>query len=228
MPKFRLEITKGEAIRYISHLDYSRSMERALRRAKLPVAYSEGFNPHMKMAFASALSLGVTSEAEYMDVELTEAMADESVATALAAQLPPGIAVKKVRRISDRHASLMAVVNLATYRLTLTGVDLSVAEASLASFWEAAQVVYVKESPKGRREIDVKQYVTEAAVTPLAEGVALDLTIKITPTGSVKPVEVLTALTRDFALPVDPAAALINRTGLFVTDGKLRRAPIDL
>ena len=68
-----LHFTKGEAIRYISHLDYADMIQRAICRAKLPAAYSEGFNPHLKIAFASALAVRVTSEAEYMDFDLTEA-----------------------------------------------------------------------------------------------------------------------------------------------------------
>ena len=72
MFKYRAKITKGTEIRYISHLDYAGVMERAIRRAKLPAAYSEGCKPHLKLAFASALSLGVTSEAEYVDFELTK------------------------------------------------------------------------------------------------------------------------------------------------------------
>ena len=62
MYKYRAEITKGEEVRYISHLDYAGVIQRAICRAHLPAAYSEGFNPHMKMAFASALAMGVTSD----------------------------------------------------------------------------------------------------------------------------------------------------------------------
>ena len=72
MHKVRMEITKEEEVCFISHLDYARAMERAIRRAKLPAAYSEGFNPHMKLAFASALSVGVTSDAEYADIAMLQ------------------------------------------------------------------------------------------------------------------------------------------------------------
>ena len=68
----RARVTKDEPLRYISHLDYASLMQRAVRRAKIPAAYSEGFNPHMKLSFASALSVGVTSDAEYMDLELRD------------------------------------------------------------------------------------------------------------------------------------------------------------
>ena len=89
--KLRALLTKGEAIRFISHLDYASLIERAIRRAKLPVAYSEGFNPHMKFSFASALAVGVTSEAEVMDVELSRPVAQPEAWDRLAAALPPGV-----------------------------------------------------------------------------------------------------------------------------------------
>lgn len=232
MARFRLEITKGEEIRYISHLDYARAIERALRRAKLPVAYSEGFNPHMKMAFASALSVGVTSDAEYLDVDMAEDLAEEALASRLKPQLPAGIVLNRSRIIVGRPAALMAVVNLATYRITLPyGAETSAdgAAAAVRRFNEAASVSYVKESPKGRREIDVKQYLAEPVELRQApDGLELAAAIRITPTGSIKPVEVLSVLTGDFGLPGRADGARINRTGLFVSDGERRLTPLEV
>jgi radical SAM-linked protein len=224
--KLRLEITKGEALRYISHLDYVRTMERALRRAKLPVAYSEGFNPHMKMAFASALSLGVTSDSEYMDVELKSDISPEDFAASLVNQLPEGILLKGVREISVRHAALMAVINLAAYRINvpLQSGDFTAAQECINSFNQAQMVQFVKESPKGKREINVKQYVSQAAIVQAPCGIEISMTVAITPTGSVKPSDVLKTLVDQFGLAVNPAAALINRTGLYV-DGL---SPLDV
>lgn len=70
--KLRLQITKEPGIRFISHLEYQRSIEKALRRAGTPVAYSEGFNPHMRFSLASALSVGVTSSCEFVEIKLQE------------------------------------------------------------------------------------------------------------------------------------------------------------
>lgn len=71
MEKIRIALQKGEATKYVGHLDFGRAVERALRRAKLPVAYSIGFNPHMKLSFGPALGVGIASESEYIDVEMT-------------------------------------------------------------------------------------------------------------------------------------------------------------
>ena len=118
---YRGEVTKGEAIRYISHLDYADMIQRAICRAKLPAAYSEGFNPHLKIAFASALAVGVTSEAEYMDFELTEALPVAEVSARLAAKLPDGVQLSRLRLLTGRHQALMAAADQAEYEITLPG-----------------------------------------------------------------------------------------------------------
>lgn len=228
--KIRSEITKGEAIRFISHLDYARAVERALRRAKLPVAYSEGFNPHMKMAFASALSVGVVSHAEYLDVELTQEMAATDFAAALSPQFPAGIGFVRAKAITPRHQSLMAVVNLATYRISWDKATPNADwELAVAEFNKAVAVPFVKENPKGRREIDIKEYLAKPALlTREGEFPVLELAIRITPTGSVKPAEVVEVLVRDFGLAVAAEGARINRTGLFVADGDTWLSPLDI
>jgi radical SAM-linked protein len=225
-----LAITKGEEVRYVSHLDYARTIERAVRRSKLPAAYSEGFNPHMKMAFASALSVGVASEAEYMDLELKEELSPAAVGEALAAALPAGIAVRRVNLITARHAALMAVVNLAAYRvnvpLALDGF--AAAGEAIERFNAAASAVYVRETPKGRREMDLKTFVNKLVATRQPAGLEIAMDIKITPNGSVKPTEVIKALVEVFGLPADPDAALVIRSGLFVADGAGRVSPLEI
>jgi radical SAM-linked protein len=235
MAKLRLKITKGNPIRYVSHLDYAGTIERAVRRAQLPAAYSEGFNPHMKLAFASALAVGVTSEAEYLDLELTEAADITLLEAQLKSQLPAGIELKAAKYVEQHSKALMAVVNLAVYEINVLLTTDAVWEnvkTIIDNFNSEIEVIYVKQSPKGRREIDIKEYLSEPIVVkPLAENqrkLIIDLSIKITPSGSVKPVEVLAVLTDNFGLPVDKDAALINRIGLFVTDGKAECSPIEL
>ncbi|GBG56458.1 hypothetical protein SPFL3102_00260 [Sporomusaceae bacterium FL31] len=230
MEKLRTEITKGEEIRYISHLDYARVIERAIRRANLPVAYSEGFNPHMKISFASALAVGVTSEAEYLDIELNQAVAAAEVQERLSAQLPAGLRLKKAKYVDQKTPALMAVVNLAQYKVIApAGSDFAMIEKAVAEFNQALEVRYIRESPKGKKEIDVKDYVEQDIAVEQKDGlVILSMTIKITPTGSVKPGEVLKALVENFALNVVEAGALIHRTGLFIANEKVLLSPIDL
>lgn len=235
MAKLRLKITKGSEIRYVSHLDYAGTIERAVRRAKLPAAYSEGFNPHMKLSFASALAVGVTSDAEYLDLELTEEIDPASVSTRLKPELPCGISLKECKYISQRSQALMAVVNLATYEILVplaNGADWESVETSIARFNQEIKVIFIKQSPKGRREIDIKEYLAgPVAITAVPDNnsaITINLAIKITPGGSIKPAEILAALTDKFSVPVEKDNALIHRTGLFVTDGRIKRSPLEI
>jgi radical SAM-linked protein len=113
--KIRLRYKKTEAGRYLSHLDLARTMERALRRAEIPLAFSEGFNPHPKMSFASALAVGITGENEYLDVELRRRMNLERIKEQLQAAMPAALELCEVREIPIQSKSLSAQINLAEY-----------------------------------------------------------------------------------------------------------------
>jgi len=232
MGKLRLEITKGEEIRYISHLDYASAMERAVIRAKLPAAYSEGFNPHMKLSFASALAVGVTSQAEYMDIEFKEDVDLKKGIQQLTAVLPPGIEVKSGKYVPTNAPALMALVNLATYDVIVPVnkvQDIGTLEESIRLFNKAQEILYTRQTPKGRKEIEAKQYIAkDICLSQLDNEIKLVIDIKITPTGSIKPGEILDILVSMFDFVIDKDKALINRTGLYVVKNENRVKPIDL
>lgn len=91
MKRLFLSITKGEELRFLGHLDFLRTMERAVMRSEIPVAFSEGFNPHMKLSLDSALGVGVTADPLYLEIKLEEDMSTEEVRERLSRQLPRGI-----------------------------------------------------------------------------------------------------------------------------------------
>ncbi|MFC2637297.1 MAG: TIGR03960 family B12-binding radical SAM protein [Mitsuokella sp.] len=220
---YRAEITKGEALRYVSHLDYANLFLRAFSRAKLPMAYSEGFNPHMKVAFASALPLGVTSKAEYMDFELTRPLAQPEVFDRLRAQLPLGAELRALRPIEGKHKALMAEADEGTYcvRVPFFGEE-AAAEHAVCAYNAAKHAVWHRVTPKKARAIETKDYMLRP-VTCQADGkeLAFMMDIAITPAGSVKPIEVLGTMAESFGLAVNPAEAKIERTGLFGKGKKL-------
>ena len=216
MVKYRVEITKDEDIRYISHLDYAALMQRAICRAHLPAAYSEGFNPHMKIAFASALAVGVTSDAEYMDMELSEPLEPAVIAERLAPQLPSGVRLKQLKPVEGKHAALMAEVDQAVYSVEVpVQGSAKDAEKAVDAFNAAEAVVYHRVTPKKTREIEVKQYMQgKAAIHTADSSVHLLLRIRITSSGSIKPGEILALLCHDFGLPVQEPLAVIHRQAL--------------
>jgi radical SAM-linked protein len=118
--RLRIAFTKGEEIKYISHLDLMRLWERALRRARVPLAYSRGFNPRPKIAFAAPLPVGFTSRGEVMDVVLERRMSPYKFAKGLASHLPPGIELLSVEEVYPKLPSLQSQVRSAEYRVTVS------------------------------------------------------------------------------------------------------------
>ncbi|MEM5817349.1 MAG: TIGR03936 family radical SAM-associated protein, partial [Desulfitobacterium hafniense] len=99
--RVRIAYTKMEEAKYIAHLDLARVFERALRRASVRLAYSEGFNPHPKIAFGSALAVGVEGEQEYVDIELAQEMDLKELMGRLQEQLPTGIRLIEGRYVTQ-------------------------------------------------------------------------------------------------------------------------------
>ena len=214
--KYRARIHKGEELRYLSHLDYAAVVERAIIRSKLPVAYSEGFNPRMKLAFASALAVGVTSEAEYMDFELTEPLCQPEVFDRLRAQLPKGAEVVELRELHGKKKSLMAEADLACYRVILPyRGEKNAAMAAVKAFNAAGEVSYTRVTPKKTRTKEIKQYLARPLVLQFREeSLQLTMEIRIASSGSVKPGEILQVLKEQFGLDIHEEQAGIHRTAL--------------
>ena len=214
---YRGLITKGEELRYVSHLDYANLFVRACKRAGLPMAYSEGFNPHMKVAFASALSLGAASDAEYVDFEMTEALAPSEVMARLGAHLPRGAEIVRLRLLEGKHRALMADVDEARYRISVPYAgERAAVRASVARYNAAESAVWERSTPKKSRTIETKAYVKTPVSFQLENGrLMFWMNLVVTPQGSVKPIEILSVMVRDFDLPVDPSEAYVTRTGLF-------------
>jgi len=126
--RLRVTFTKGENLRFISHLDLARTWERALRRAGMPMAYSRGFHPQPKMVFAAALPVGCTGEAELMDVLFTQPLPPRRVQAGLAPRLPDGLTVQDITPVYDRAPALPTLLHSADYE-SLIETDLTAQEA---------------------------------------------------------------------------------------------------
>ena len=121
--RLRITFSKGGPLAYTSHLDLARAWERALRRAGIPLAYSQGFNPRPRLQLAAALPLGHTGEAELLDVRLERSVAVEGFARALSPILPDGLAISQVRQVLLKEPALPTRVVAAEYRVTVEGWD---------------------------------------------------------------------------------------------------------
>lgn len=212
--RVRVRYAKRGAMRFTSHRDFARAFERALRRAHVPIAYSQGFTPHPKISYASAAPTGVASEAEYLELALQAPMAPAELARALDAVLSPGLDV--VEAVEADGDSLADRIEASRWRVELPGVEPAVLRRAVAAFEAAGEVPVERLTKRGRRSTDVRPAVVMigvAAPVGAPTGVTeapcaiLDLVVRqVTP--SVRPDDVLSGLrvVADLEPPVPPRA----------------------
>ena len=229
MKKLRLALHKGEELRFLSHLDFAQAVERMIRRAEIKMAYSEGFNPHMKISFSSALALGVTAEAEYIDMDILEEDTLESIMERLNRVAPHGLEVLGGKVMPEKVKKMMAICNYAIYEVTgpVTDVDVDW-DVLLKSFNDAIEISYEKVTPKKTRIIDVKEFVKEPIVATVKDGmVTLTMGIGIYPQGTIKPSEVWNLGRQQFNWPITSSYE-INRKAIMVENESGRFTPLEV
>jgi len=144
--RLRITFAKGEPIKYISHLDLMRTWERALRRAQVPLAYSEGFNPRPKISIASALPVGFTGRGEVMDIVLSRHTSPYNFAKRLKPHLPPGMEILSVEEVYLSQPSLQSQMRYAEYRVVVES------EETLAEMEKRVKEVLSAQSLPRQRE----------------------------------------------------------------------------
>ena len=147
-----LQFQKGDIVRHLGLLDLQRTMQRALRRSGLPIAYSNGFNPHIVMSFASALSSGIPGDAELLDVSLNgEATAEECMA-AKNRVLPPALQVSRVRMVDDRFPKVSAALRQAEYTITLRGGGACAIASALPAFLAQKEIMALRKTKRSEND----------------------------------------------------------------------------
>ncbi|WP_343036756.1 TIGR03936 family radical SAM-associated protein [Flexivirga aerilata] len=193
MQKLRVQYAKRGRLRFSSTRDFQRALERALRRADIPTAFSAGFHPHPKISYANAAPTGTASEAEYFEVQLRERREPDAVLTALNAALPDGLDILAVAEAG--HGALADRLEGSRWRLDFpaeTAQQLADATARLLAM-DTAEVSRM--TKRGERTFDVR-----AAILALtADGGSLDLVLRHQ-TPLVRPDDVLAALCRHAGL----------------------------
>jgi len=149
-----IRFSKGEEIKYISHLDMQRLFQRALRRAKLPCVYSQGFNPHLNISFACALPLGVCSNAEYVEFQLEKYVHPETVKYKLNEVLPTGVRVLEAVEPKDSFPNVGSVISFAEYTFEPTEND--GVEEKLKALTDLEEIVIEKRTKKGMSNVNVR------------------------------------------------------------------------
>ncbi len=205
--RFRVWFRKGERVRYISHLDVLRSWERALRRAELPLGYSQGFTPHPKLAFASPLPLGFVSDAEVMDVTLHERVDLDEFVSRLASQTTEDMAVLRAEEIAMNSPAPQAAMLWCDYQLALA-VDPARAEAAVKEFLQLETLPFREDRGERVREYDLRKACGSLRCRLVDGVVEFDMRLQADQNLTARPEAVVTAL-----FPGE-SAPLIKRTNI--------------
>lgn len=190
MKSVRVWFSKTGAAKYISHLDLTRCMARALKLSGLPLWYTEGFNPHIYMTFSMPLSLGVTGERECMDIRLAEDFDLAEAARRLKACLPEDIAVWEITEPEDGFDKMA----FAEYELRLETEEPQALAEQIQELLARESVVVLKHSKKGDKEFDIKPHFTILDRECRPDGLTLRLRVTCSQEGSVNPSLLLDAL----------------------------------
>jgi radical SAM-linked protein len=221
--RIRIRYAKRGPMRFTSHRDFARAFERALRRARVPIAYSQGFTPHPKISYASAAPTGVASEAEYLEIGLQAPMEPAALARALDAALSPGLDVLEAVAATE-GTSLADRMEASHWRIELPGVEAEPLRLAVEAFTAAEEVLVERLTKQGRRTLDARAPIVMINVgggEPAPSGVAgapcaiLDSVVRqVTP--SVRPDDVLSGLrvVADLEPPVPPRVTRLAQGSL--------------
>ena len=224
----RIRFARGREAMFMSHLDTMRTFTRAFRRTSIPIAYSEGFNPHAEMVFGLPLQVGVTSAAEYLDIATTCDIDAGAAAAELGAQLPAGLQVIAARGRAGKR-NIMASVTHAAYEMRVSGIGGGGGEGlrgavcgggdglrgAVCAFMRSAAFTMPKETKSGTRDTDIRPLVRSLE----ADGSELRMVVRAGSADNLKPSLLLEALNRLAAPGGGFRSDALHRAALYVETG---------
>jgi radical SAM-linked protein len=222
--RVRLLWSKEESVRFVGHLATMRVFERAIRRAELPVGYTQGFHPRQKLAFGPPLTLGYTSRAEYLDIQLETPFQQEMISK-LNRALPSGYQISQGQPIFGKATSLSSLINTACYEVMLPDVGIITQEA-VDEMLSRETIMIRRIKGEETKEVDIRKSVTnlELRLSDRINSLYMELTMGNL--GFVKPEEILGQC---FLLPEKTVLSLrVCRTDLLILNNGKRLTPFEV
>ena len=184
-----MQFQKGDIVRHLGLLDLQRTMQRALRRSGLPIAYSKGFNPHMVMSFASALSSGIPGDAELLDVSLCGDVTEENCLEAMNRVLPPALKASRIRLVDDRFPKVTAAMQQAQYRITLRGGETKKMIDAIPGFLNEEEIMALRKTKKSETMVNIRPmiHVLEAEYNDDTETAVVIARVSFVEAATLKP-----------------------------------------
>lgn len=225
MPSYRARFVKQGDLRYLSHLELIKAIERGIRRAGLEMVYSEGFHPHPKLSFGPALSVGIASCDEYFDMELVREYPEAKILEDLNRVLSEGIKVLAVKKILQRVKPLNAIINRASYIVMLKvdpGERLEIFN-QLNQLTSLTIIEVARKSKEGQKIVNIRPWLHNLTIGIKGDNLLeLEFVGQIGSGGNLRPDDLLGVISR----PVE--VLTITRTGLWHEEAGLVKKPFDL
>ncbi len=213
MNKYRLKFSKTGKIKYTGHLDLLKMFQRAIKRANLPISYSQGFNPHQIMSFAIPLPLGMESEAEYIDMQFDENIEPNFIKDTLNKNMPIGMEILNVVKLKEGQKSAPSIVVIGEYEILL---DNSISKDNIDNFLSQQEINVERVSKKRGKEILKTVNIKEDIFNiELIENNKIKVIISTGSSKNLKPDVLIENLYKFLNIPYEKYKIHYKRTNLF-------------
>ena len=218
--KIRIEFSKLKGVRYISHLELMDTIRRAVRRAKLPGKYTQGYNPHLVLSLGQPLAVGMIGKGEFFDLDLKEKIDEKEIVKRLNKSLPKYIRIKEGRYVPEKVKSLQAIVDTAIYSIDFSYDKNKLDDEEILDSLKSKNEIEIirKRRNKEDRKLDLQ---------PMIYDIELDdnssvwyFTVSTGSSGNVRPSELIRALNERFDLIKEVPLVNVIREGMYVKQGE--------
>lgn len=227
--KARIKFRKNGVMKFIGHLDIMRYFQKAIRRAEIPIAFTSGYSPHMIMSFANPLGVGLTSDGEYFDIELTESIASKEAVRRLNEQMVDGMEIVSFVQIpDDKKSKGMSIVAGADYLSSVKNGNLPEdLTEKLEAFYAQNEICVVKKTKKSEKEVDIRPMIYKLE----CRNGGIYMRVAAGSVQNLKPELVTEAFVRYLGMEADAVTFTHHRLETFAesedADGKTVLVPLD-
>lgn len=212
----RMKFRKHGCMKFIGHLDIMRYFQKAIRRADIDIAYSEGFSPHMIMSFAAPLGVGLTSEGEYVDLQVHSCESSKAAVDALNSVMVEGMEVVSFKRLPENVKNAMASVAAADYFVNFReGYAPENWEEKFEAFLQKEEMLIVKKTKRSEAEVDLKPMLYKCEIR---DG-GIFMQVACGSVNNLKPELVMEAFAKDAGLELAPFALEVARLEVYADLG---------
>ena len=226
--KIRIKFSKVGHLKYIGHLDIMRCFQKVMRRAEVDIAYSAGFSPHQIMSFASPLGLGLTSDGEYVDIEVLSTESSEIMLKKINAAMPEGLQALSYVKLPDNAKTAMSMVAAADYEVRFDVPVCAEIKDKFAEFLSRESILITRKTKKQEMEVDIRPLIYQASFMEQAD-VSADCLLMQVSAGSVanlKPEQVMETFCAAYEIAPETLPYHVHRLEMYANlakEGKIRK-----